>query len=179
MYGETRGVVDHITEQVEALPRVLGRALNGNRQYTRRIDESDRVPVCRRIRERRKTDFAARSCSIDHDDPRAGAEVLLEVRHERSRDHVSAAAWDIREDHGDHALWIGSGAYSWQVDEHCGGACNHRVINQSHGFTPPLTFMAALPRGREEEVTRRRTSGLIIAASLPGQAAVALPSERA
>src|SRR5437879_8752235 len=130
MYGETRGVVDHITEQVEALPRVLGRALNGNRQYTRRIDESDRVPVCRRIRERRKTDFAARSCSIDHDDLRARTEVLLEVRRERSCDHVSAAAWDIRDDHRDHALWIRS------------GACNHRADNQSPGFTPPLTFMA-------------------------------------
>src|SRR5258708_12428046 len=116
MYGETRGVVDHIAEQVEALPRVLGRALNGNRQYTRRIDESDRVPVCRRIRERRKTDFAARSCSIDHDDLRACTEVLLEVRRERSRAHVSAAAWHIPHDHSDHPLSIRTAPYSWQVD---------------------------------------------------------------
>src|SRR5437867_10183350 len=167
MYGETRGVVDHITEQVEALPRVLGGALDGNRQYTRRIDESDRVPVCRRIRERRKTDFAARSCSIDHDDLRARTEVLLEVRRERSRDHVSAAAWDIRDDHSDHALWIRSGAYSWQVDEYCADACNHRADNQSHGFTPPLTFIVT-PNVRSHRADEIKDATGSAASEAPG-----------
>src|SRR2546428_11523671 len=105
--GEVARIVDDVAEQLEAVRAAeLRRALDRDRHQRRRVDEADGVAVGRRVGERGEADLAARAGAVHDHDLRAAAEVLLEVRGERSRYQVGAAARRVGDDHRDRTLGV-------------------------------------------------------------------------